>query len=116
MPEINLPSNLTNSSIEIVGLKREFEIIGETFLFSICTRRTVDEMYESYFNLFNKYGLNDLQFKIETRGMIAEFIPIRNIDKMAIFGILNTPGEIKITMSEDIKNNYINILKKIKQR
>jgi hypothetical protein len=112
MAEINLQNK---SDILVYGMKKEFLSIRDKYLFSIATKQLMHELQHEYDKFFIKYGLEDIKFILKIEGFTVSLTPIRNIDRMAIIGILNTPDNIKINVSEEIKDNYINILKQLKK-
>ena len=75
--------------VEIITLKEEFLAIQKDALYKPLTKVLIQELIYKYEELFAIYGLNDLRWTLTTRENEIEFVPLREIDKYALIGIMN---------------------------
>jgi len=80
---------VSNIKLDALSIKEEFLSIKEKYSYSFCTAHTRGEMYRDYDNFFKKWLLEDLQYRIIFNDNSITFDLIRQIDKLAIKGILN---------------------------
>ena len=85
------PGVYSSYKAEVKDLKTEFNAISERVIGKPLTQVMVEELYNKYDELFKEFELQDLQFtiKLDEYEHMINFNPIRNIDKLAIKGILS---------------------------
>jgi hypothetical protein len=75
--------------IQYRDLKTEFLAIQNDFVGKPLTIVIMEEINSRYQNLFNHFGLRDLQWRLIRGENSVVFTPIRAIDQYAINGILS---------------------------
>lgn len=75
----------------IPDLRRDFLAIREKYLCQSMTKDNIERMNNEFRQLFNYFNLSDLEFylKKDSENSIIIFEPIRQIDKLAVKGILS---------------------------
>lgn len=64
----------------------------DKFYFKLNSKENRDHLYMTILEIFKKYNLTDIKFKIETDYVISNRLSIigeRHIDSLALFAILN---------------------------
>lgn len=88
-PQLNI--DVVSGSIFKVqcrDLKTEFLAIQNNFIGKPLTMVMMEEISSRYHNLFNRFNLRDLQWRLTRCENSIIFTPIRAIDQYAINGIL----------------------------
>lgn len=77
-------------------LKEQFIEIGNSFLQEQMSKHVIEEMNYVYRNLFLIHNLEELQYKLEFNDQknAVQFTPIREIDRLAIEGIMAMPDRV----------------------
>lgn len=94
----------------VLDLKTEFLEIQKKHIGESLTREKIEEIVFEYTELFKKYELNEIKWTILSKENPIIFYPIRNIDKLAIAGILSTVNPICNCKNLNIKMGSANKL------
>ena len=82
---------INNTQTRERNLKKEFILIGESKTGMALTPKMIEQLYHEYDELFEFFELKDIKYTIvsDSYSKTVIFNPLRNIDKLAIKGILS---------------------------